>query len=179
LTPANESPTPGTRAEPEARTLRLTHRLALALLVACALVIAVGAGEPQVGSPPRGYTLTAIALAVVSIGLRWVASGPRSGSRKAVHLQILGLAAASGIGVVGLVLALGEGLWKTGLFYTLAGGLLALRPPSPTPPSASPPPSGSPASDAPSSGAPASGAPPADSPAAGPSSPAPTPGAER
>lgn len=146
MTPANESPAPDTWAEPEARTLRLTHRLTLALLAVCALVIAAGAGEPQVGSPPRGYTLAAVALAVLSIASRWVAGGSQATSRTVVRFQIVALGSASCIGVLGLVMALGEGLWKTGLFYTLAGGLLALRPPSSPPPSASPPPPGPPSS---------------------------------
>ena len=113
-----------------AGTLRTAHRASLAALAVCALVIAAGAGESQVDVPGRSYTVAALALAALSIGGRLIANAPKTASHTSVRLLLASLALAVGIGVVGLLVSLEEGLWKTGLFYTLAGGMLAMRPPT-------------------------------------------------
>lgn len=113
------------------RSLRTLRRCVLAALAVCALVIAASAGsaEPDM-PPPMGYSATAIGLAVASILLRLWGNAPRRNAPMQLRLIAASLALAGAIGVVAVLLTLAEAQWRTGLFYTLAGGMLSIRTPS-------------------------------------------------
>jgi len=113
------------------RALRRVHRGALATLGLSAAVVAAGAAAESGESgpaPPPAYWAAAVALAAVSI----VGGGPaRRGalSRRAVTGLVASLLSAGALGLLGVALALAEGLWRAALLYTVAGLLLAIRPP--------------------------------------------------
>jgi hypothetical protein len=75
------------------------------------------------------YSLVALALAGLAILLRRSASVPRRSLRAFVYGTALSLLGAVGLGLLGLFVAVRESQFTVGLLYTLAGALLALRPP--------------------------------------------------
>lgn len=115
-------------------SLRRLHRSALVSLALCALAIGIAAfvsGEPAPSEEIEGpYSLAALALAAVAILLRRSSAAPRRSLRAFVYGSVLSLLGAVGLGVLGLFVALHESLTTIGLLYTLAGALLALRPPA-------------------------------------------------
>ena len=128
MRPANESDDRTEPIEAQARMLRNLHRGVLGTLALCFLVMAAAPGEQQPGPPTRGYTVTAVMLAVLAIGARAIANRPKTASATSVRLQLMSLLLATAIGLVGVAIALGEGL-RQGLFYPVAGALLAIWPP--------------------------------------------------
>jgi hypothetical protein len=113
--------------------LRRLHRSAIASLALCA--IGIGVATFARSWPPRDdvedlYSWVALALAVTAILARRSGVRPKGSLRRYVYGSLVGLMAAAGLGVLGLVVALGEGQATVGLLYTLAGTLLVLRPPA-------------------------------------------------
>jgi hypothetical protein len=121
-------------AEPD-RGARRLYRGVLVGLGGSALVAAAGAaGESsaEAPAPPAPYLAAAVGLALVSILARGRAhrGAPSAGRTSALRLSLL---CAGGLGLVGVLLGAAEGLWRAGLLYTVAGAILAVRPPpSPT-----------------------------------------------
>jgi peptidoglycan/LPS O-acetylase OafA/YrhL len=119
------------------RSLQNLRLGVLATLAGCALVIAASAGTPEPDTaPPTGYGATAIGLAVSSILLRLWGNAPRRSERLELPLIAASLALAGAIGVVAVLVSVAEDQWRTGLFYTLAGAMLAIRTPSTSRPAA-------------------------------------------
>ncbi len=111
-------------------TPRLVHRGVLAALAGFALVIwATGAPDGS-GEVDRGFGIAALTLAAASIVARRVA--PATQLRPG-HLvpQLASPLLAGGVGLVGVVLAVGGGPRGVALLYVLGGAILALRPPPP------------------------------------------------
>lgn len=112
--------------------LRRLHRSALTSLAACAVGIGIAmltrSGGPA-GKPAATYSWIAIALAAAAILLRRPARRPHHALRRFLYGTALSMLAATGLGVLGIVVTLRESQTTTGLLYTLAGALLVLRPP--------------------------------------------------
>ena len=111
-------------------TPRRVHRGVLAALAGFALVIwATGAPDGS-GEVDRGFGITALALAAASIVARRAAPATRLRPAHLVPLLASPLF-AGGVGLVGVVLAVGGGPRQVALLYVLGGAILALRPPPP------------------------------------------------
>ena len=111
-------------------TPRRVHRGVLAALAGFALVIwATGAPDGS-GEVDRGFGIAALALAAASIIARRVAPAPQPSHAHLVRLVASPLL-AGGVGLVGVVLALGGGPRNVAFLYVLGGAILALRPPPP------------------------------------------------
>jgi hypothetical protein len=104
------------------------RRGVLILFAVCAGLIAVTAPGGPVSSPPRGFPIAAVALALGSIFARQASAAARARAR--VHLALASLLLAGGIGLVGVALALRGGPRAIALAYVLGGAILCLRPPA-------------------------------------------------
>jgi len=111
-------------------TPRRVHRGVLAALAGFALVIwATGAPDGS-GEVDRGFGIAALALAAASIIARRAAPARRLRPGPLVLLLASPLL-AGGVGLIGVVLAVGGGPRQVALLYVLGGAILALRPPPP------------------------------------------------
>ena len=137
MTPPEPVPHPVDSSE-LARALRTTHRCVLALLVACAIFLALtagtlGADEPSelVGSglPPRPFTLAAVGLALAVIATRRLSSSPAIAARARVGLWLASLACAALLGLLAAALGGLHGATQPALAFTLAAAMLVLRQP--------------------------------------------------
>lgn len=122
--------------------LRRLHRSALASLAACAVGIGIAmlahSGSPA-GKAAPAYSWIAIALAAAAILLRRPAARAPHSLRRFLYGTAVSMLAATGLGVLGIIVTLRESQATTGLLYTLAGVLLVLRaPPVLGPPSSGP-----------------------------------------
>jgi hypothetical protein len=114
--------------------LRRLHRSAIASLALCA----VGVGVAAFGNEPAPrdelgdlYSWIALALAATAILTRRSVYRPARSLRSHVYSSLVSLMAATGLGILGLVVALREEQTTVALLYTLAGALLVLRAPAP------------------------------------------------
>ena len=111
-------------------TPRRVHRGVLAALAGFALVIwATGAPDGS-GEVDRGFGIAALALATASIIARRATPARRLRPGPLVLLLASPLL-AGGVGLIGVVLAVGGGPRQVALLYVLGGAILALRPPPP------------------------------------------------
>jgi len=131
---ADRPPEPGVPTTPDHRQ-RTAHRGALAVLGACAVVIAVSPSplEPAEipGTPPPLFPSIAVALGVAAITCRQLAASATRTAQTRFVLTIACFAFAAGIGIVGLALFWLEGMRRIALLYTMGGAILALRSPPP------------------------------------------------
>jgi hypothetical protein len=111
-------------------TPRRIHRGVLAALAGFALVVWVTGAPDGSGEVDRGFGIAALALAAASIIARRAAPATRLRPGYLVPLLASPLLAA-GVGLVGVVLAVGGGPRQVALLYVLGGAILALRPPPP------------------------------------------------
>lgn len=119
------------------RTVRLAHRIALAVLAGCAVLIAalslaLSEASPEShrsGTPAPVFPYTAVALGVGAIACRQQAVSNARRGHATPMLSIACFALAAGIGVVGLALFWLERLVQPALLYTVGGAILALRSP--------------------------------------------------
>lgn len=107
--------------------LRRVRRGVLILFVVCAGLIAVTAPGGPAKSPPRGFPIAAVGLALGSVLARQASAAARARAR--VYLALASLLLAACIGLVGVALALQGGPRAIALAYTLGGAILCLRPP--------------------------------------------------
>jgi hypothetical protein len=111
--------------------LRRVHLAVLAILAGSALAIAtLGAQSPEPGSEPPFYSLAAVALAALAILSRGALVGPAPRLPHMRRRAVTSLLCAGALGALGLGVGISEAQQQTGLLYTLAGALLALRPPA-------------------------------------------------
>jgi len=113
--------------------LRRAHRSALVSVAVCALAIgammfAADAEVEAEGEVDRIYSFTALALAAISILARR-AVGTRKQLRAYIYASLASMLGAVGLGVLGIVVAVGTEEFSVALLYALAGALLLLRPP--------------------------------------------------
>jgi hypothetical protein len=124
------------RSAPGNRTsaLRNAHRGVLALLVACG--VAIGwADLPAPPPAPDPWTTTAgVGLALAAIVLRRFASSPIVRPSSATFLALGALFSSAGLGLLGARIAFQTDSDETGLLFTLAGLIFALRVPRPAAP---------------------------------------------
>ena len=106
-------------------SLRRAHRGVLAVLVLCAAAIAATGSSEASGGTDLRYGLAAIALAAGSILTRRVTRGSAPSPWHA-RLSLASLLLAAGIGVIGLLLALGGGSRETALLYVLGAAILIM-----------------------------------------------------
>jgi len=138
LAPPVTTPTPD--PSPLNAALRRAHRSALVSVAVCA--VAIGAmmlasdGEAT-GEVDRLYSFTALGLAAVSILARR-SVGARKKLRSYVYASLASMLGAVGLGVLGIVVAVGTNEFSFALLYALAGALLLLRPPPQLVPAAPP-----------------------------------------
>jgi hypothetical protein len=121
--------TPQPDPEPLLLAIHRTHRSVLVLLALCALMIfarGFGGEEPP---PDRLITVWAVGLALVGILLRRAGTSPQIQPRTALMFGLAGLVSSAALGLLGAYLAWTQGAAQTGLVYTLAGGIFALRAP--------------------------------------------------
>jgi hypothetical protein len=119
-------------AEALERSLRRLRRSVLVSLGVCAAVLAAGAARETARAapvPPWPYLAGALALAVVSVAARGPAPASAPLTRARLHALLASFVCAAAIGGLGVGLAIAEGMWRAGLLYTVAGLLLAIRPP--------------------------------------------------
>jgi hypothetical protein len=123
---------PAPDPEPINRGLRRVHWSVLGTLAVCALLIgarALGEKPPQ-GDLDRSWSIAALCLAVGAILARRAAGGRIDDVRRFVVRTVAGLLLAGSLGVLGVAVAWATGRLETGLLFTVAGGLLSLRPPA-------------------------------------------------
>ncbi|MDE0886313.1 MAG: hypothetical protein OSB70_12370 [Myxococcota bacterium] len=122
-----------TEAEIESaqRTLRGMHKAVLSLLTLLALNLFLGEFDEPSPPPDPQATTAAVGLALAAILLRRFASSPTIRPSSAVFLSVGALFSAAALGVLGTLLALESGSAETGLLFTLAGLIFALRVPRP------------------------------------------------
>lgn len=116
-----------TEATPGTIDLRNARRITLAVLLACGLV-AFGEGIETRPETDPFATAVAIGLAILCIVLRRLAQGRNTPRRSADLLACACLAAAAGLGILGVSTALRQDAGQTGLLYVTAGVLFAIRP---------------------------------------------------
>ena len=110
--------------------LRRVHRGVLATLAVCALLIGAAAGAGEGFSEmevDRRWSVAALALAAGTILTRRSTKGT---PRQIVYRTLVSMVLAGGLGLLGVAIALREDQTTVGLLYTLAGGILSLRPPT-------------------------------------------------
>ncbi len=114
--------------------LRRLHRSTVASLFLCAVGIGI-ASFTQEGSPRDEvggmYSWVALALAATAILTRRSGAAATGSLRGFIYASLVSMMAAAGLGILGMLVALIESQNTIGLLYTLAGALLALRPPTP------------------------------------------------
>jgi len=114
------------------RALRRTQWSVLGLLATCAVLILLR-GMPDDEPPPdRVIASLGVLLALGAVVLRRVGGSPAISPRSAVYFRLAGLLGCGALGVLGMHLAYGLGSPQSGLLFTLAGGIFALRPSQPT-----------------------------------------------
>jgi hypothetical protein len=114
--------------------LRNTHRSVLILLAAAGGAIALGDLDAPAPDPEPHTTGAGLALALAAILLRRFASSATIHPGKALWLALASLIAAGCLGLLGGYVALQTGSSETGLLFTLAGFIFALRVPRPVAP---------------------------------------------
>jgi hypothetical protein len=130
MPPQSEAPAPDA-----ARGLQITHRCVLILLALTGTGLLLGDFDAPPPAPDPGATTAGIGLALAAIALRRFASSPALAPTTAVFLSLGALVSAAGLGLLGVLIALQTDSRETGLFFTLAGLIFALRRPAPaTPP---------------------------------------------
>lgn len=117
--------------EPLRQAVRRTHRSVLALLALCALMTLVRGFAGDEPPPDRITTAWALGLALFGILARRAATSPQLGPRLIVGFGLASLLASAALGLLGVYLAWTQDAVQTGLVYTLAGVIFALRPPPP------------------------------------------------
>ena len=120
-----------TEIERGRRILRGTHRSVLFLLALSASILFLGTFDAPSPPPDPSATSAAIALALAAIILRRFASSSVIRVRNAFFLSLGALVSAAGLGILGALLAFETGSADTGLLFTLAGLIFALRSPRP------------------------------------------------
>ena len=111
------------------RALQVTHRGVLILLVLMGSGLLLGDFDAPPPAPDPGVTTAGIGLALAAIALRRFASAPTLAPTMAVFLSLGALVSAAGLGLLGVLIALQTDSRETGLFFTLAGLIFALRRP--------------------------------------------------
>ena len=111
--------------------LRKLHRAVLILLGACALwIVFQGFNDPP--SPPDQWILTlGVGLGLGTVILRRVGSSPKRPPQTALFLLMGALLLAGSLGLFGSWIAWSTGATQTGLLFTLAGLIFAIRPSRP------------------------------------------------
>ena len=112
--------------------LRNTHRGVLLLLGVCGVAIGVAGGSGPTPPPNPWTTTAAVGLALVAIVSRRFASSPVASPATTTFLAVGALLASAGLGLLGAAIAFQTGSRETGLLFTLAGLIFALRVPRPS-----------------------------------------------
>jgi hypothetical protein len=113
---------------PTLQSMRRTQRIVLGWLAACTLLIVAHGFEGDEPAPDRVIATAGVLLALAAIVLRRVASSPTILARTALALRLGGLLACGALGVLGLYVAYGLDSPESGILFTLAGVIFALRP---------------------------------------------------
>ncbi len=114
--------------------LRRLHRSTIASLFLCAVAIGIASftREGSSGDEVRGmYSWVALALAATAILTRRSRAAASGSLRGFIYASLVSMMAATGLGILGMLVALIESQNTIGLLYTLAGALRVLRPPTP------------------------------------------------
>jgi len=125
--PPSHSPAPS----PLARAVRPTHRSVLALLGCCAIVTLLQGFPDEEPPPDRWVATVGVGLGLGSIVLRRLGASPVIRARSAALLLAASLVLAGGLGLLGAWTAWRDDATRTGLLFTLAGLIFALRPIAP------------------------------------------------
>jgi hypothetical protein len=113
---------------PLERAMRNTRRSVLGVLATCALLIFVhgfGGDEPP---PDRLVATAAIVLALGAIVMRRVSTSPVIRPKTSIFLRLGALMTCAALGGLGVYLAYGLATPLSGILFTLAGIVFALRP---------------------------------------------------
>jgi hypothetical protein len=116
---------------PAEQTMHLTRRIVLALLAVCAVLIVVHGFAGEEPPPDREVATLGVLLALGSIVLRRVGGSPVIKPRTAFLLGMIGLLACGVLGLLGVYLAYSFDSPESGILFTLAGVIFALRPSQP------------------------------------------------
>ncbi len=110
-------------------SMKRIHWAALCLLGVCAGLILIAPSAEKQPPPDRLITTLSVGSALVAIVSRRLGSSPRITGRSARRWLIAALLAASCLGLLGTFEALYHGGTQTGLLFTLAGLIFAVRRP--------------------------------------------------
>jgi hypothetical protein len=108
--------------------LRRTRASVLALLGVCAVVIALHGFDHPEPPPDRWATTLGVGLGLGTVVLRRLGASPRVGPRTGFLCMVASLALAGGLGLLGAWMAWRIDATRTGILFTLAGTIFAVRP---------------------------------------------------
>ncbi len=109
--------------------LRNTHRAVLALIAVCLLVSLTAEAPADEPPPDRTLTLIALCVAAMAIVLRRLSTSPVLSPRTGLFLSLGALLACAGVALAGAYAAVSLAATQTGVAFSLAGGIFALRRP--------------------------------------------------
>lgn len=122
MTPETPDPAPHERA------MRSTRLSVLGGLAVCALLILTHGFEGEEPPPDRLMATAAVLLALGSVVLRRIGSSPAMRPQTAIFLHLGALMMCGALGLLGVYLAYGLASPQSGILFTLAGVIFALRP---------------------------------------------------
>jgi hypothetical protein len=125
-------PTPSTGPQPpQTGWIRRAHLATLAAIGVCGAIAAWQTAADPEPAPDRALTWWITVLAVGTIGGRLMAGSPVAGPGLRAVAVFVSLGSAFAMGVLAATIAVTTGAVKTGLAFSAAALLLALRPPLP------------------------------------------------
>ncbi len=113
------------------RSLKQARWSVLGLLVCCLGLILLRGFENPEPPPDRWLTTVAVLLALGTIVLGRFAASPGVDVRRAIWLMLAALVVAAALGLFGVYVAWADGDSMTGLLFSLAGIIFAIRPTRP------------------------------------------------
>lgn len=114
--------------EPLRAALKTAHRSVIALLVVCLVVIVSQGIEGDEPAPDRTLATLGIGLGLLTIVFRRIAAAPRVPLQTGLFLSLAALVTSAALGGLGVFIAAAEGGPETGLLFTVAGLIFAMRP---------------------------------------------------
>jgi hypothetical protein len=112
---------------------KTTHRSVLGLLVVCLIVIVSQGIEGDEPAPDRALATIGIGFGLTTIVLRRLGSSPTITLKTSLFLGLASLLSSAGLGGLGVYIAIAQAGPQTGLLFTFAGLIFAMRPTAQSP----------------------------------------------
>lgn len=117
--------------QPLEAALRHTHRSVLGLLATCAVVIVLHGFSGEEPPPDRLLTTVGVGIGLTTVVLRRLGGSPVVGLRASFFLLLGALLLAASLGLLGAWITWARNGPETGILFTLAGVIFAIRPGQP------------------------------------------------